>query len=199
MVSAPWCPEEQHNPGVGNAAGRLCLWAVGSSLSCPGSSCPVTSPGPSTEVLQLLLPWLDPVGVQPGQPRSSSTSKSSSWLVWLVFLAFLFPPFPVGFVACPEALVTCQGMKTMITVPVSLQCRGCRPVCILLWGMNPEFLLGLGSSWHEAHPNALVLTEDCFPLSLASFLNSVRSSVFPTRPCAAMEEGKLNHSYCFTF
>lgn len=112
VVSAPCWPREQRNPGVGTAAGQLCPRAVDFSLSRPGLTLPrgLAWPRALRCCERCSLGWTlwargrgSPYG-EVGRLRSSSTSKTSGWLAWLVFLAFLFPPFPVGFAGCPEAL-----------------------------------------------------------------------------------------------
>lgn len=92
-------------------------------------------------MLQALLPWLAPTGTWPGQPLRQGQAAAlflQEQILQLPRVAGI-SRFPVSSFPCwacrmPAGfgLVSCQGVKPMITVPVSLQCRGCRPASVLL-------------------------------------------------------------------
>lgn len=128
------------DPGMGTAVGQLCPGAGLSWLSCSrltflcGLSCPC-----AWRCCQLCS-----LGCPPGQPLRQGQSHAlppganppAALCGW--YFCFPVPSFPCWARRMPagSALGSCQGVKAVITVPVSRPCRGCRLASVLLWGMN---------------------------------------------------------------
>lgn len=124
---------EQCVPGLGTAVGSSAQGLC--SLGCPaqGSLFPLAFPGSVHG------------GAASPVPRGSPCGKVRARLFLPEQILQLprvagISRFPVSSFPCRahrmpagSALVNCQGVKAMITVPVSRPCRGCS---VLLWGMN---------------------------------------------------------------